>query len=357
MENPIEAWSAFQKMWMNALESNRPPKDGTRATESDPFSSLKSAMGMGMGTPPWQGVSNFSHLFNVFGAYTRLYDAWSRTANAENAEDASGATEQMFGAWREIVEDVVARTTSMMTFGLGEMGKRYGVESSNLIEEVLSSSDIFKDLYLDFFKPWQESASKLYRRFLDASTRKPSPESVDEFHKAWFETYEETMGRFVKIPSVGPSRQKHDLVLKAIDSLFRWQGATMEFTLQMQIPGQEAMESLSGRLAALSTGQATKEQFHEFYDDLIKGVESRTLKMFKSERFTSAMRSTLSSSMEYYEITQKLIEDQLQGTPIVTRTEMDEVEAELVALKRKVRQHEALIEKMLSKTEESRRKP
>jgi BMFP domain-containing protein YqiC len=157
------------------------------------------------------------------------------------------------------------------------------------------------------------------------------------------EAYEETLGHIIQIPSVGPSREKYDLVFKCIDAAARSQGAYLEFALEMQIPAREAFEKVAGKLASLIGPESTAEDFHKFYEELSKETEQRLFELFKSQRFATAMKITLSTSLDLFKLSQELMEQQLKGTPVVTRSEMDEVEQEIVATRRKVEKQAAEI--------------
>jgi len=353
MDNPMAAWMSLQKAWIDTLTGSGPAAP-VAPNPTDPFTAWYRAMGVGR-TPSWPAAGPMDHVLNVFGAYNRLYEAWTRAAAAAGQGDATAQAEQIFAAWREIVEDLAGKTAGMFTFGVSDMSRNAGLDPSAFAEQMIGSVDAYREFYEDFFKPWQESMSKLSRRMLDATSGEISPEAVEEFHEAWTEAYEETVGRFVKIPNVGPTRQRHELFLKMVDAMFRWQGTTIEFSMQMQLPGRRAFEAISDKLPRLTTADATKEDFYEFYDALIGELEKHTLEFFKSQRFTKAMQSTLSTSLELYQLAQKLMEDQLRSTPIVTRSEMDEVEAELMALKRTVRKQQRELREIRNGSEPARR--
>ncbi|MDD5307232.1 MAG: poly(R)-hydroxyalkanoic acid synthase subunit PhaE [Deltaproteobacteria bacterium] len=329
MDNPMAAWSALQKSWMEALKGGKQGETGG----GDPFASWCK-----MWSPegnPWPDASPLSHALAAFGSYNRLFDAWSRASSS--GADSGAATEKVFGAWREIVEDFTKRWASLFSFGAGEAGKNLGADPAAIVRHIMGSVDAFREFYRSFYKPWQESMTKLAQRSAELAGRAPSAEVVEQFHKAWMEAYEETVGRFVKIPSVGPAREKYDLLWKGVDAMFRWQGASLEFALEMQIPAREAFEAVSGRLGALLKSETTVEEFGEFYEALVKETEKRVFELFKTERFAAAIRTTLSATLDLYKAAQDLMEEQLRATPVVTRKEMDEVEQELVALRRTVK--------------------
>jgi hypothetical protein len=223
----------------------------------------------------------------------------------------------------------------MFSGGLGKAATP-GIDTAGMVEQLLKSYEPLRAFYLQILEPLRAIMEKLWRRAADMAGKQPSAQTVEEFHAAWMEAYEETMGRVIRIPNVGPAREKHDLLFKCMDAAVRWQGASLEFALEMQIPAREAFEKVAGKAAGLIRPDATAEDFQRFYEELSKETEQRLFELLKSRRFADAMKTTLSTSLDLFKLSQEMMEQQLKGTPIVTRSEMDEVEQELVAMRRKV---------------------
>lgn len=353
-DNPMDAWAAFQKSWLDMMTGASKKAEAPGAGAPDPFAAWRQAMGVQEGAPPFVGgFAGLQHALASFGAYSRLYDAWLRTSRSK--EGAAGATEQLFASWREIVEDFARRAAAMFSPGLTAALGPGGVDPKDLVERMLGWFDTLRKAHSELLAPWSETLGKLAQRAMDLAGREPSAEVVEEFHAAWLEAYEESVGRFARIPSVGPAREKHDLVVKCLDAMFLWQGATAEFALEMQIPARQAFEKVSGELAELVGKEPSPERFHAFYENLILEADKRMFELLKSERFARAIKATLSASLDLYKVSQQLMEEQLKGTPVVTRTEMDEVEAELVALRRRVEAQAKELERLKAERAKGRK--
>jgi hypothetical protein len=338
----MDAWISLQKSWMDMMAKGASGEAGKTAPPKDPFEAWRGFFDQAGKGSAWQDVTGMQHVLSSFGAYGRLFDAWTRTAGAAGKEDSTEVSAKLFDAWREITEDLTKRWAGVFSSGLGSAAGPAG-DPSGVVEQVLKSFEPLRTLYLEVLAPWRENAERLWRKAVDLAGKQPSAETVEEFHKAWMEAYEEGIGHVVQIPSVGPSREKHDLILKVIDAAARWQGAYLEFALEMQIPAREAFEKVAGKLASLLNPGSTQEDFQKFYEELTKEMEQRLFELFKSQRFAAAMKITLSTSLDVFKLSQDLWEQELKGTPIVTRSEMDEVEQELVATRRKVEKQAAEI--------------
>jgi hypothetical protein len=342
----MDAWLSMQRTWMEMMSRGTAAGEaGRAAAPPDPVAAWRGFFETA-GKGPWPDLSGMQHVLSSLGAYGRLFDAWTRaTGAAGREEDSSDLSARMFDAWREIAEDLTKRWAGLFSFGpaAGPGGEGGATGLSGFAEELLKSFEPLRTLWVEVLAPWKETAEKLWHRTAAVMGKQPSAGTVEEFHKAWMEAYEETVGRVVRIPSVGPAREKHDLVYRCVDAAARWHGAYLEFALEMQIPAREAFEKVAGKLATLITPESTPEDFQRFYEELTKETEARLFELFKSRRFAEAMKITLSTSLDFFKLTQELMELELKGTPIVTRSEMDEVEQELVATRRKVERQAAEI--------------
>ena len=337
-ENPMDAWISFQRGWLEMISGGKPGQEGRAGVSGDPFEAWR-GLWERAGGGQWHDLTGMQHVLTSFGAYARLFDAWTRAGSAAGKDGSATVAAGMFDAWREIAEDLSRRWAAVVS----PFFSAAGADPMTLVERMLGMSEPLKDFHVRVFTPWRETVEKLWRRFAELAGRQPSAETVEGFHAAWMEAYEETIGRVVRIPSVGPARERHDLLLRCFDAAARWQGATLEFALEMQIPAREAFEKAAARAADLIGPQAGVEDFQRFYDDLTGEMEARLFELFKSERFAAAMKSTLSASLDFHKLLQQVMEQALEGTPLVTRTEMDEVEQELVAVRRKVERQQAEI--------------
>jgi hypothetical protein len=197
-------------------------------------------------------------------------------------------------------------------------------------------------------KEYAETVAALGRQWMDFVARAGEragqvlkgdlkPEAAKEMYESWLHGYEETLGRLFHIPTVGPARQLVDRQMKGMDAFMKYQGALTDFYGKMVQPGMEALNELANKTQELASGPLTPDTFEKFYQLLLKTVESRFAELFKSPPFLSALEHTLHSSLDFYTQMNGLMEEQLKGTPIVTRKELDELLKELHELKKEVR--------------------
>ena len=184
---------------------------------------------------------------------------------------------------------------------------------------------------------WMEFVTRMGERASQVLKGEVKPDAAREMYDSWIRGYEESLGRLFHIPSVGPARQLIDKHMLGVDSYVRYQAALSDFYGKMVQPGMEALNELASRTQELAKGPMTPETFEKFYQLLLKTVEQRFGMLFRSPPFLAALEHTMHASLDFYSQMNGLIEEQLKGTPVVTRRELDDVLRELHELKREVR--------------------
>ena len=186
-------------------------------------------------------------------------------------------------------------------------------------------------------KQWMDFVARAGERAGQVLKGELKPEAATEMYESWLRGYEETLGRLFHIPAVGPARQLVDRQLKSMDAFMKHQAAMTDFYGKMVQPGMDALNELATKSQELAQGPLTPETFEKFYQLLLKTVEQRFAELFKSPPFLASLEHTLHSSLDFHAQMNGLMEEQLKGTPIVTRKELDEVLKELHELKKEVR--------------------
>lgn len=183
----------------------------------------------------------------------------------------------------------------------------------------------------DFLKLLDTSASVLGGN-LDAG-------GVRAFHDSWHKAYEDMFGKFLKAPSVGPARELVEKLKQDADSFLNYAGALAEFYVNMYEPGIDALEDIGAKGADI-LGGGSPEEMRQFYGFLIETLEKRFFELFKSPAFGETLKTVLNASLEYRKRHFDMMEELLKETPVVTRTEADEIHEQVYRLKKRVRELE-----------------
>lgn len=252
---------------------------------------------------------------------------------------AAGSLKAFVNNWVEIQKSFFTNLLGMaLPPGLGAGGD-FGAVFGKMLE---SYRDSFGGL-LSFFSADAKPVMDDFLRLLDTSSSvlggNLDSAGVKAFHESWHRAYEDVFGKFLKVPSVGPMRELVEKLKQDVDSFLSYAGAIAEFYVNMYEPGIDALEDV-GKKGADILGGGSPEEIRQFYGFLIETLEKRFFELFKSPAFGETLKSVLSASLEFRRRHFDMMEELLKETPVVTRTEADEIHEQVYKLKKRVRELE-----------------
>lgn len=160
-----------------------------------------------------------------------------------------------------------------------------------------------------------------------------------DFYSNFITVYEETVGKFFKVPAVGPAREAFEKYLKSVDTSIKFYGAALDFYFKLQKPWMESIDETAEKAGKiLAENPEDLDTFKEFYDLLIKTYEERFQELFKTEAFGLTMQNMLAKSLEFQQAYEEMAEEFLKYTPVATKSDMNDVYVELYNLKKRVRE-------------------
>ncbi|GAB4306950.1 MAG: hypothetical protein Kow0090_21970 [Myxococcota bacterium] len=247
-------------------------------------------------------------------AYKIFYEQWLR-AYTENFGDLMGE-----GAMKTFNDFV----SNFLKFS-GDEGNIFNRFSKYFSESVTESTEA-----------WSDVMRHLPEKIAAALSGKADIKVAEEFYEDWKKAYESSVGRLLKIPPVGFTREMTEKYTRSIDSLIKYQGALAGFYFEMFRPGIEAVNEIANKAVELSKEEVSPESYRKFYNYAMSIYENKFDKLFKTDDFVKTINITLDASLDFWENYQKLVEEQLKTLPIPTRSEMNEVYQELYRMNKKL---------------------
>jgi class III poly(R)-hydroxyalkanoic acid synthase PhaE subunit len=354
--NPFHIWFQAQRAWADSWKNMTEmanPLLGQGFTLPDLnkiydgwMKTYGSAMDQ-MGKAPV--ADNLRQTYETFlgsaNAFMGLHKTWSQMAESWRKAGAGSLSTDALKAWSENVKGMVQSLLGLPL--MGPLRSILGTEGdlpSTLMRMMSEGASHMSDSAIQAVLPWFGAIENFTKTTGAIQEGQAGPGTYRKFNETWMQTYRDTMGRFLGMPMVGPTRQTVEKMMKAADSFMKFSGATIDFMFRMYEPGQQAFERLSEKMKDLMQKDPSPETFREFYNLVLKVYEMRFYELFKSESFTTGMHFMLNSALEFRRNNDALMETMLKDTPIVTRTEMDEVLGEIYRLKKSVRRLEAEVE-------------
>ncbi len=194
----------------------------------------------------------------------------------------------------------------------------------------------FSGLMGEWSKVWTDTMRQAWSSMTSAPGSMAPPQQVKDFYDSWIKAYEETLGRWFNLPSIGPLRRNQELYQRALDSYIKLNAANFDYANKLMEPSIEAFEELTRKTAEMMKGEMTPDTFRQLYQQMVQTAEKRFRELFESDEFVRSLETTLEASLSFYHESQKLTEEYLKATPIITRTEMDEVHEEVYQLRREL---------------------
>ncbi len=188
----------------------------------------------------------------------------------------------------------------------------------------------------EWSKVWNDMMKNAWTGMASAPEGLTPPKQVQDFYDSWIKAYEETLGRWFRLPSIGPLRRNQELYQEATDSYMHLCAASFDYANRLLAPSMKAFEELTQQTAEMMKGEVTPDTFRQVYQQMIQSSEKQFHVLFESDEFVRSLQTTLEASLAFYHQSQKLTEETLRATPVITRTEMDEVHEEVYELRREL---------------------
>jgi hypothetical protein len=335
--DPMRAWTDLQRSWTEALQSMATKASDMSTTAIHP-EGLRSFVNAWMETqrkfveqgmmlrdlfPSPELAERFTSATSM---YLQFYKWWADSLSAAKEGGLQGVVpEAAVNMWRQTYHSFVEPMMAMPWLsGAKELRGAMGYP--------LDAADALVDMQ----RNWSDMLDRAAKTAIEG-LESSGPEVMREFYASWAKGYEMTVGKLVRIPPIGPARQGIELYQKSLDSYLRLCGAAFDFYLRMSRPSLDALANISKEAQKLMGEDVTPETFEKLYGLTIKEFEKRLQELFSADEFVRALRTTLEASLTFQKDYQAFIEANLKGTPIVTRTEMDEVHEEMYLLRKQVR--------------------
>jgi class III poly(R)-hydroxyalkanoic acid synthase PhaE subunit len=186
-----------------------------------------------------------------------------------------------------------------------------------------------------YTEPWSQAMQKSMKAL--PQLLEGRPESIVAVFHDLFAAFDTTIGKVFHVPAVGKDREKVELLLRLADSLSVYMAKNTKYQYLMYATGMGAMDKVAEQMARdIKEGKKIKG-FEEFFDLWLSVSEKRYLELFQTDDFSRLQGEFLDAALDVRRYFFKLVELYLYDTPIVARSEMDELYKTVYDLKKKVR--------------------
>jgi len=311
--------------------------------------------------------------------------AWPGAAQWPGVSPWSGATDAWLASWRQLAHqtttawtagaDPVARDAAQGMAATQETMLRYGAlmqQAWSMLsapatspEETTAKLDAFGRLMQQSIAvPWSSlgtppgDVNSLWAGYLAALERLPGPwanlikevpmsasrafggdssELLGQTRLLW-DAWERSAGRLLETPSMGYSRETTEMLQRGFEAWVDYRRAVFEFSVVLNeawaASGQAGVDMLRRRAEA----NTPITSLREFVNVWSEATDGSLEDAFRAPRYAEAQAAMLAAAMRYRLRERDIVETALKMTDIPSRSELDETNRRLHALKREVRE-------------------
>ncbi len=165
------------------------------------------------------------------------------------------------------------------------------------------------------------------------------------------EAYENTFGKFFRMPGLGLTREYEERTKKALEAEAKFLTALPNFQKQLVEASKTAMDNVVGDVVKMEIDEVTPETYQVFYKIWVSRNEDSFTELFRSEQFCRTLADTLHKGLEAKKKMDMVIADGLSLFNIPTNKDMEEVYESVYHMKKRIRLLERELEDLKRKTQ------
>lgn len=268
-----------------------------------------------------------------------FFSAWMKIASAmPAAAPEKGTKARSVETWEAAVKMWQSLSSAMSE---QETASAVFQGMSTLPEVFLKVAEATWDACFEMQKKTIERAGKIGQR-----VEAYQFDSVDqEMFKALREIYEQELRHFFYVPKLGLVRSYQERFHEFVDHLNMVHAVGAEFLSLLYLPFEKSFKVVQQQLDDLAREGKLPRETREYYNMFIKVLEGHYMTLFKSPEYNQTLAALLKQLSDYIISKNEVLQDMLQGLPVPTFKEMDELYKELYHLKKRVRSLEHQLQK------------
>jgi class III poly(R)-hydroxyalkanoic acid synthase PhaE subunit len=320
-ETTAKAWAEAQKQMWESWSNF-----GQAASASAPFYSDMAAQWQKMAAQGFEAFAANSEgivkgtaerFFESQKALMRFLDfsvnAWQALAQkAESGED-----------WQKVLDNYTTQLRQQLING-PEIMFNMAQDQGKMWQEYLNQTQEFS---LPWVKAWQQTPEHLGRNGTDAL----------ELTRLYWDTYDQTFGRFLESPTLGYSRELDEKLHKGFKAWQQYRRADFEYQLVMAEAWLKLFEQFQQELMAMAQQGKKVESLEALANLWMNLADPIFLEIFRSDRYIAAQNELLDATMTYRLQQRELVEQALKFYDIPTRAEVDEAHRSIYTQKKEIK--------------------
>jgi class III poly(R)-hydroxyalkanoic acid synthase PhaE subunit len=201
-----------------------------------------------------------------------------------------------------------------------------------------------------WWNPWFQAAPQFQEQA--ANLLKGDWSALTAGRSLWREVYDETLGRTLRMPAFGLSKEQIEKIRRAYDAFVQFWMALPHFHRYFYDTAMAAMHEIFDKIRDLKEDALTAETVREIYKLWIATNEDAFFELFKKPDFSNAMGEVLNLGLRLKKRLDELNADWCEAMSIPSNREFDAVAKAVQELRRTVRRQQKTIEALQQKIKE-----
>ncbi|TAF68310.1 MAG: hypothetical protein EAZ55_00065 [Cytophagales bacterium] len=345
LSNWLEAQTQFGQQWLQSIQQiagNNTPQNFSKMQET------------------WNAITN--QFMNQFGKPIQdlSYTPGNLTKDVfQTMIDGSRTYMKMFELWQPIYKFLQSNTLGMESLGkMVDMGKYQEIlaglfqntvpfAQGNLSEQMQKMMAMMQGglSNLGNINPTQipQQIAKMMD-YLRPSSLNTGMEMLNNLGGQATERFNKMFAPYYTMIPASKEKEMLQLAIQVYEHYSKYTIKAVEMQNIVITTGQKSMENVVKNLIIKVREKAQNITFDEFYNTWIDSIERDMIALFASTIYSKLQGELINISLAMKTKTDKLMELVLSPLPIVPRSEVDEINATIYELKKKVRELEDKLE-------------
>ena len=301
----LDYWNGIANQWLAAMQKSM---EAYSPTLSD---SARTAMAQFM-----MGQDHATHLLKM------ATDAWQGMMS-----NATSPTE-----WQAALDQYMTQLRQQLSSSVD--GSKYLQNSTELWQLYNTEMQKFAQPWLAMSLQWPEQVS----RFMSPhATTAAADNPLLTMANLYWDTYHQTLGRLVNMPSLGLMREFYEKVNRGFALWQENQQISFEYQVLLGDAFLNAFEAFMQRLLELTKSGKTIADQSELLELWVEVADEQYLAVFHSEHYANVQSQYVNSSMALRRQQRELLEILLRMNDLPTRSDLDEAHHNIFLLRKEVK--------------------
>lgn len=213
--------------------------------------------------------------------------------------------------------------------------QKWPVEFSMTGEDVNKLWEQYLLTWQSYGLPWMSAMQRVPE--ISAGLMRGESASLAGFAELFRDAYQDTLGKLVSSPNLGPGREFNEKLLGSFDAWVNYQLAIQDYQAILLAIWREAIDDYFDRLLVMAENGEKVDNVRDLTLLWTRGAETIFSEAFQGQDYVLAQGKMLNSAMDLRIRQREVMDVFLQSLDLPTRAEMDETHRRIYELRKEIK--------------------